>query len=174
MTNTCSTKPTQRLIIVMGVSGSGKSTIAEYIANHYHLPYIDADDFHSAKAKTLMKQGIPLTDTVREPWIQRLCDHLQTIKQQGEDCVMAYSGLRKKHRQRFRLLGFKTQFLWLHGELNTISDRLQKRQGHFFDPKLLRSQFDTLDNPEEETDVITIDITPPSIILQQQVLSALQ
>jgi gluconokinase len=122
------------LIISMGVSGSGKSTLAKRLAEQFDLPFFEADDFHSAENKAHMAAGKPLTDAMREPWIAHMCD---TLKTTGKSCVLAYSGLRRAHRQRFRELGFKTLFLHLHGEKALIAERMQARANHFMPSSLL-------------------------------------
>ena len=105
--------PKPRLIIVMGVSGCGKSTIAKTIAKEKKMIFLEADGFHSVAAKELMANGNPLNDLMREPWIAAICDELKKIQPKNRNCVLAYSGLRTKHRQQFRQLGFETLFLFL-------------------------------------------------------------
>ncbi|MFB1033748.1 MAG: gluconokinase, partial [Sinobacterium sp.] len=114
-----------KLIIVMGVSGCGKSTIGKQLADDLGYEFIEADDFHSVAAKQQMANGIPLTDTMREPWLERLTQHLC----QGKlvDSVLAYSGLRRRHRQLFRELGFSTLFIHLTAEIDIISHRMSQR-----------------------------------------------
>ena len=93
-----------KLVIVMGVSGCGKSTVGKQLALDLGYTFIEADDFHSVAAKQQMANGIPLTDVMREPWLKRLCQHLD--QEVLVDSVLAYSGLRRRHRQLFRELGF--------------------------------------------------------------------
>ncbi len=146
------------LIISMGVSGSGKSTLAKRLAEQFDLPFLEADDFHSAENKAHMAAGKPLTDAMREPWITQLCD---TIKTNANSCVLAYSGLRRAHRQRFRELGFKTLFLHLHGEKSVIAERMQARSNHFMPSSLLDSQFAALEPTDTEPDIILVDLAAP-------------
>lgn len=149
------------LIIVMGVSGCGKSTVARNIAEQFFMDFVEADDFHSASNKQIMASGIALTDELREPWIDSICNHLVSLKAKNVNVVMSYSGLRKMQREKFRHLGFKTLFLFLNGNEILIRERLTSRKDHFFSPSLLSSQFRTLQCPltDNETDVISIDIT---------------
>ena len=151
------------LIISMGVSGSGKSTVAEMLAQKFDLPFLEADDFHSAENKAHMAAGKALTDEMREPWIASLCEK---IKNDGKSCVLAYSGLRRAHRQRFRELGFSTLFLYLNGSKELIAQRMSERAGHFMPTSLLDSQFASMDAPLEEPDMVTvsIDATVPEIV----------
>ncbi|KXI27126.1 gluconokinase [Paraglaciecola hydrolytica] len=145
-----------KLIIVMGVSGCGKSSVGSTIAKDLGFQFIEADDHHSAAAKKHMAAGKPLTDAMREPWLQRLMDIISASPQQNT--VMAYSGLRRKHRQRFRELGFDTLYVHLYGEQEVILRRMQKRKDHFMPTSLLASQYSALELPDAEPDVVTLDI----------------
>ncbi|HEY7774369.1 MAG TPA: gluconokinase [Marinagarivorans sp.] len=151
------------LIISMGVSGSGKSTVAQMLADKFDLPFLEADDFHSAENKAHMAAGKALTDEMREPWIANICD---TIKRDGKSCVLAYSGLRRAHRQKFRELGFKTLFLNLYGSKELIAQRMSERAGHFMPVSLLDSQFASMEPPQDEPDMVmvSIDATVPEIV----------
>jgi gluconokinase len=152
-----------KLFIVMGVSGTGKSTLARAIAEHYGYLYLDADDFHSEQAKAHMASGKPLTDDMRKPWIERICLCLRELAQQERTAVLAFSGLKKNHRDSLRQCGLDTRFLFLDGDAETIAQRISNRQGHFMSPRLLDSQFAGLERPDltQETDVAPLGITPP-------------
>lgn len=156
------------LFIVMGVSGSGKSTLAERIARHYRYTYLDADDFHSQEAKALMASGVPLTDTLRGPWVDNIRARLQQALSFGENSVLAFSGLRQAHRQALRDIGLKTLVLFLTGDEKTIQERVNLRSNHFMNPRLIHSQFEALEEPLNEADVICIDIqaTPDQVFKQ--------
>jgi gluconokinase len=145
-----------KLIIVMGVSGCGKSSVGAKIAQDLGYQFIEADDFHSAESKQHMASGKPLTDAMREPWLQCLTKTITSEPMQ--DKVMAYSGLRRNHRQRFRDLGFETLFIHLYGEQQVIERRLQQRKKHFMPTSLLASQYSALELPHAEPDVVTLDI----------------
>ena len=145
-----------KLIIVMGVSGCGKSSVGQKIAQDLAYRFIEADDYHSSEAKAHMAAGKPLTDDMREPWLQRL---ISTISAEPRDnTVMAYSGLRRQHRQRFRELGFDTLFIHLYGEQDLIMHRMRQRKDHFMPTSLLASQYSALELPDTEPDVVTLDI----------------
>lgn len=146
------------LIIVMGVSGCGKSTLAERLSKRYHLSYIEADDFHPAENKAHMAAGKPLSDAMREPWIQALCNEASVLANKC-GAVMAYSGLKRAHRARFRRLGVRTIFLHLHGSKTLIAERMGERGDHFMPLSLLDSQFDALEPPTHEPDVHFIDLS---------------
>jgi gluconokinase len=153
----CSTRPAKPVVlIVMGVSGCGKSTLASQLADNFGCEYVEADDYHTEHAKSLMASGTPLSDDHREPWIQSLCDTLTSLTASGKSAVMAYSGLRAAHRERFRCLGFPIQFIHLIGE----------KDNHFMPADLVDSQFAALEPTRGESDVaeISVDITVAEII----------
>ena len=145
----------------MGVSGSGKSTIARALAARCGYHYLEGDDYHSEESRSRMAKGIPLSEEMRKPWIQTICNHLQQLANSGEDCVLAYSGLKKSHRNPLRQTGFSVTFLFLDGDKATIRQRIENRKGHFMPSQLLDSQFDTLERPSDEPDVLRLDITLP-------------
>ena len=156
--NTALSNPTAstNLIIVMGVSGSGKSTIAQALAQHYQYTLLDADDFHSDESRALMAKGIPLTDENRTPWVAAIKAELEHKAESNEHCVLAFSGLKQKHRNELRKAGLRTIFLFLNGSQDVIQERINNRENHFMNPQLLTSQFDSLENPLDEADVHSI------------------
>jgi gluconokinase len=145
-------------LVVMGVSGSGKSSVAQALAQRCVADYLDADDFHSAAAKAQMASGVPLTDAQREPWVARLATQLQQQAAAGRNTVLAFSGLRSEHRQHLRSSGVPMRFVFLHASAALIAQRLAARGGHFMSPSLLDSQFQALQPPTDEADVISIDV----------------
>jgi gluconokinase len=162
-----------RLIVVMGVAGCGKSSLAAALASQLGFTFFDADDFHSEESRARMASGLPLTDAMRAPWVQSLHDRLKQEARDGNSCTLAFSGLRKAHRDIIRKAGLKTLFLFLDGSKEVISDRLHKRVNHFMDPGLLDSQFDSLEKPQEEPDIIRLDIKPPLESVVNQALTIL-
>jgi gluconokinase len=148
------------LIIVMGVSGSGKSTLARALADIYQYEYLDGDDFHSAESRALMAQAIPLTDAHRAPWVAAIKHRLQTNAKQQIHTILAFSGLKQKHREELRSAGLRTIVLYLHGNKETIEDRINKREGHYMPSALLDSQFASMEDPLNEADVHLIDVLP--------------
>jgi gluconokinase len=154
------------VIVVLGVSGSGKSTLAEALAQHYGYVYLDADDFHSDEARARMARGEPLTDAMRIPWIDALCKELRERAQAGESCVLAFSGLKRTHRNLLRQVEIPKTFLFLSGDKAVIHERMARRTDHFMPPTLLDSQFAALEIPTGEPDVKTVDIagTLPEMI----------
>ena len=158
--------PAPQVVIVMGVSGSGKTTLARLLAEAWQATFLDADDIHDDAAKARMAAGLPLTDAMRDPWVARIAAELTRRVAAGERVVLAFSGLRRRHRDRLRETGLPLRFLFLHGDKTLIATRMQARSGHYMPVSLLDSQFDTLEMPACETDVVTlaIDRPPPAVL----------
>lgn len=161
-------------IVVTGVSGSGKSTIASALAAHYGHVYLDADDFHTPDAKAAMAAGVPLDDAQRGPWVDRLVLELQRLAAQGRSAVLAFSGLRAAHRQRLRESGVPLRFVYLHAEPALIASRLAARSGHYMPASLLASQFNALQPPTLEPDVTTVQVDGAPEQVFERVLRALE
>ena len=152
-----------QVVVVMGVSGSGKTTLARSLAQAWPATFLDADDFHSEAAKARMAKGEPLTDGMREPWVQRLRDELVGRVERGERVVLAFSGLRRQHRDQLRAAKLPLKFLFLQGDHELIASRMQARSNHYMPASLLDSQFEALQDPRGEPDVVTLEIdTTPS------------
>jgi len=147
----------------MGVSGCGKTTIAQQLCKTLNLPYIEADDFHPEANISKMKNGEPLNDDDREPWLENLAAELK--KNETNGCVLACSALKEKYRTTLNsLISKPLQIIHLEGTFDLIKNRMEKRAGHFMPSKLLQSQFDTLEKPENawnfniENDSLTIHL----------------
>jgi len=164
-----------RVAVVMGVSGSGKTTLARALAGTWEATFLDADDFHSDEARALMAGGQPLTDELRQPWVARIATALQRHVANGERVTLAFSGLRRQHRDRLRAAGLPLRFLFLRGEAALIGERMRERSGHYMPVSLLGSQFATLEEPLDEEDVVVlpIDLAPDTQLqLALQALAA--
>lgn len=149
--------PTPLRLIVMGVSGCGKSSVAENIAAHFGAEFLDADAFHPQANKDKMAAGIPLDDADRAPWLAQLARELAGRPQ----VVLACSALKKRYRDVLRQAG-GVRFVYLDGSYDLIHGRMAARAGHFMKPGMLKSQFDALETPgADETDVIPVSIAPP-------------
>lgn len=168
-TNLANSSP--NIVFVMGVSGSGKSTVAEALAESLGAHFIDADDFHSDQAKQLMAKGISLTDEQRAPWIARLCEEVKSLYDKNQSLVLACSLLRKAHRFTFYQQGIPLTLVYLKGDKALIAERLAARQGHFFPASLLDKQFEDLQPPEPPEPVFELSVDAS---LNQQVLLAQQ
>jgi len=153
------TSSSPRLFIVMGVSGTGKSSLAKQLANEISATFLDADDFHSVQAKKHMAANKPLTDEMRKPWLASIISHLQLLYQQGKSVVLAYSGLKSAHRALFRELSFCCHFFYLTAAKAVIAKRMSERESHFFSATLLDSQFEAMEVPLlSEQDISAINI----------------
>ncbi len=146
------------LILCIGVSGCGKSTLGARLAKQLQVPFWEGDDFHSDENKAHMAAGKPLTDAMRDPWIESMCHHIQKSEQNG---VLVFSGLRRAHRARFRELGYNTLFILLEGDKATIANHMSTRKGHFMPTTLLDSQFDALELPLNEPDIHSVSVQQP-------------
>jgi carbohydrate kinase (thermoresistant glucokinase family) len=151
-------------LVLMGVTGSGKSTVGQMLSERLDWPFLDGDDFHPQKNVEKMAQGTPLTDDDRKPWLQRLADELGTHLDAGTSCLLACSALRASYRHL--LVGDRPQdirFVHLNGSAELIGSRLRDRVHRYMPPSLLQSQFDTLETPEQAL-TISIDATPGQIV----------
>ena len=162
-------------LIVMGVSGCGKSTVSQALAQHLGLDMLDGDDLHLPESVAKMRSGIALQDIDRWPWLDRIGGHLASSPDEGPGRVVACSALRRAYRDRIRACAGAVCFLFLKGDFELIAQRMRQRVGHYMQAGLLDSQFQTLETPgPEETDVITLNITEPVERLVEQALAALQ
>jgi len=151
------------VIILMGVSGSGKSTIGEHFAQATGGSFYDGDDFHPQANIDKMHAGIPLNDDDRLPWLKRLRELIVEREQQSSPTVIACSALKTSYRDILDPHDECVKFVFLKGSFELISKRLHERHGHFMPESLLRSQFDALELPK---DAVTVDIdqTPEEIV----------
>ncbi|MEM9685927.1 MAG: gluconokinase [Bacteroidota bacterium] len=150
------------VIVIFGVSGCGKTTIANVVSERLSIPYYDADDFHPASNIEKMRNGIALTDTDRLPWLQAMA-HQITLWENSGGAVLACSALKEKYR---KLLASKAtqpiQWVLLSGTFELIKSRIKARKDHFMSTTLLQSQFDTLEIPDYGLN-ISIEKTPKAI-----------
>jgi gluconokinase len=145
-------------LVVMGVSGSGKSTIADKLAERLGWAFEDGDRFHPASNVAKMRAGHPLTDEDRWPWLKAIADEIDRVCKAGERVVIACSAL--KHAYRTILVRGRSdvRIVFLKGTQELIADRLAKRKGHFMPPGLLDSQFQTLEPPAPGEHPVTVSI----------------
>lgn len=142
-------------IVVMGVSGSGKSTVGAALAQRLRVPFADADDFHPPANVAKMSSGEPLDDDDRYPWLEAIGEWLATHPGGG---VMSCSALKRKYRDQLREHCGDIEFVHLYGSTEVIGKRQASRPGHFMPPSLLASQFKTLEPLEPDERGVTIDV----------------
>jgi gluconokinase len=152
------------VILVMGVSGSGKTTIGQLLAGKLGWPFYDADDFHPPANIEKMRQGIPLTEDDRVPWLVALHNLIDALVLHHESGVVTCSALTNFDRQQLLRGDRDVHIVYLHGSYDLIRQRLQARHGHFFKPELLASQFKTLEEPSGDVLRIDVDQTPEAIV----------
>jgi carbohydrate kinase (thermoresistant glucokinase family) len=159
-------------LIVMGVSGCGKSTMAAALSERLGLDMVDGDDLHLPESVAKMRAGVALQDDDRWPWLDRIGDYLSQPHAQGR--VVACSALKRVYRDRIREQAGDVCFVFLDGDFDLIQKRMHQRVGHYMQPGLLDSQFRTLEKPQaDENDVIRLPITEPVQDMVEQVLNAL-
>jgi len=148
------------IIILMGVSGSGKTTVGRLLAKELDWPFYDGDDFHPPANVEKMRADIPLDDDDRDGWLASLQNLIRQKIDDGQNAILACSALKQKYRARLRQdRPHEVRLVYLKGDFALIQQRLQTRRHHYMNPNLLQSQFDAL---EEPADALTIDIAKGS------------
>jgi gluconokinase len=148
-------------LIVMGVSGSGKSTVASHLAERLGWAFEDGDHFHPASNVAKMSAGHPLDDEDRWPWLQAIADEIGRVCEAGGHVVIACSALKRAYRDVLLRGRDDVRFIFLDGSKALISERLAARKDHFMPPGLLDSQFKTLERPQADERPITVPIDAP-------------
>lgn len=150
-------------VVVMGVSGSGKSTVAKMLADRMGWGMVEGDDFHSSENKAKMASGTPLMDADRIPWLEAIRDYLN---RQPSNMVVTCSSLKKSYRDILRTARGRVRFLHLHGSPTVLAERMRNRPGHFMPPALLVSQLETLEllQPDEDGTVVDIEQSTEEIV----------
>jgi gluconokinase len=158
------------MIIVMGVSGCGKTTVGRMLAERLNLPFFDADDFHSPGNVAKMVKGIPLTDADREGWLRKLSDYVRQWSTEG-GAVLACSALKEKYRMLLAEgAAGPVQWVWLHGTYELLLERLQQRRDHFMSARMLDSQLQDLEPP---TYALKLDIANSPQLLTDTIIKHL-
>lgn len=150
------------MIILMGVSGSGKTTIGKKLSKNTGMPYFDADDFHPTSNILKLQQGRALNDKDRIPWLDKLAVKVEEWKN-TDGIILGCSALKEKYRQLLIEKNSNITWVFLSGSYFLIQSRLEKRTGHFMRPSLLKSQFDDLEIPDYGI-TVSIEPTPKEIV----------
>lgn len=153
------------IVIVFGVSGAGKTTVGKLLARKLGWNFIEADDFHPAANIEKMRSDHPLTDKDRWPWLERLRQQIERSLPAGENVVLACSALKRAYRDRLRV-GDEVKFVFLRGDYALIEKQLRSRHRHFMNAALLQSQFDDLEEPQADENVLMVALgrTPEEIV----------
>lgn len=151
------------IVVVMGVSGCGKSTVGQKIAERLGCAFRDGDEFHSDANRAKMHAGIPLNDDDRKPWLESIRTYMDEMTSDGRSLVVACSALKQRYRDVLRGSAGNTEFVYLKGDFELLQSRLSARKDHFFNPNLLRSQFDALEEPADAI-VVSIALAPQAIV----------
>ena len=160
------------LVVVMGVTGVGKSTLGQLLAGRLGLAFADADDFHPMDNVAKMSAGTPLTDEDRRPWLDAIAAHLAAHR--GRGAVVTCSALKRAYRDRLRAPVPELRLVFLYGEPELVAARQAARQGHFMPPSLVASQFATLEAPAPEEAAIALDVGQPPEALAEATIAALR
>jgi gluconokinase len=157
------------IVVVMGVAGSGKTTVGTRLAEAMHCAYLEGDSLHSPANVEKMSHGIPLTDIDRAPWLAAIHARLLDSFRQGESLVVGCSALKRSYRAVLSD-GIPITWVYLKGSAALIRSRLQHRSGHYMKADMLASQFDAL---EEPSDALIVDVSPPPGVIVERILTEL-
>ena len=160
----------EMVIVLMGVAGSGKTSVGEALARRLGWPFHDADDFHSAPNREKMRRGIPLDDDDRRPWLEAIRASIVQSVSASKNAIYACSALKRAYRQLLAADIKEVKFVYLKGSPELIAQRLADRRGHFFDPALLQTQFNDLEEPHC---VLQVAISSPPEAIADSIIAAI-
>lgn len=155
--------------VVMGVSGVGKTSVSRALAARLSTTYIEADDYHPIENVEAMSAGRALTDTMRQPWLERIGDAVEVARKNG-NVVVACSALKHTYRDLLRQKIGQIKFVYLHGDRQIIAARMNDRSDHFMTASLLESQIETLEPPSPDEQAISVNISAT----KEQVLKSVE
>ena len=161
-------------VILMGVSGCGKSTFGWFLKRELGYAFTDGDDLHPPLNVAKMSRGMPLNDDDRAPWLEAICDHMKENFEAGTPVAIACSALKKQYRDKLRSAGDQLRFVHLTASEQAIRNRLSQREGHYMPPNLLPSQFAALESTKEEPDVIEVNVEEHLLNVERAVLDAVK
>ena len=160
-----------RFIILIGVAGSGKTTVGKALASHLGWDFYDADSFHPPENIIKMASGIPLNDSDRAPWLVTLHQLISSSLKADRPGVLACSALKERYRQQLVGDNEDVKIVYLKGSYELIWSRMSRRMEHYMKPQMLQSQFEAL---EEPTDALTIDISMPMEDIVREILKSME
>jgi gluconokinase len=161
------------VIVVMGVAGSGKSTIAAELARRLGWRFAEGDAFHPASNVEKMRNGVALTDADRWPWLDTIAAWVGKTREAGEQCVVACSALKRAYRERIAAGRGDVRFVYLQGSYDVVAKRMATRTGHYMPLALLRSQYETLEEPGSEENPIVLSIERPADELAARIVEVI-
>ena len=161
-------------VVVMGVCGSGKSTVGRLLADALGLPFLEGDAFHPPDNVARMAAGIALTDEDRQGWLRTLAERICPARRDGSGVVLSCSALRRSYRDTLRSQTGGLAFVFLHGSPDLLARRMAGRSGHYMPPSLLASQLATLEPPGNDERALTLDIARPPQELAQAAIDWLK
>ena len=160
-------------IVVMGVSGCGKTTVASRLARRLQWDFVEADTFHPAANVEKMRAGIPLGDDDRWPWLDAIAAWIDAARAKGRPCIVACSALKRSYRERLAHGHGDVRFVYLRGSFETVAARMVGRTGHYMPASLLQSQYQTLEEPGADENAIVLSIESPADALVDEIVATL-
>jgi len=161
-------------VILMGVSGCGKSTFGSFLQRELGYTFTDGDDLHPPINVAKMSRGMPLDDDDRAPWLDAICEHIREKLEAETPVVIACSALKKCYRDKLRSATDRLRFVHLMASEQAIRKRLSQREGHYMPPDLLPSQFATLESTTKEADVVEVNVEGHLLNVERGVLDAVK
>jgi gluconokinase/shikimate kinase len=160
------------VLVFMGVSGCGKSTVAALLSGRLGWPFEEGDSLHPQANIDKMAAGHPLDDDDRWPWLEKVAEWVEERLDAGENALITCSALKRSYRDVINRRGGGVQFVYLAGSKQTIGARLASRQGHFMPPALLDSQFADLEEPTPDEPALRFDVGPAPAVIADEVVKA--
>jgi carbohydrate kinase (thermoresistant glucokinase family) len=161
------------VIVLMGVSSSGKSTTGRRLAQLLSWPFRDADSFHPPANIAKMSRGIPLEDSDRWPWLDAIAAWIDAQLEQGQSGVVSCSALKRSYRRRLVRDRTDVRLVYLQGSFELVSERMQRRRDHFMPVSLLKNQFDILEAPAADENALVVSIAQPAERVAEAIIAAL-
>ena len=162
------------VLVLMGVSGCGKSTVAALLAGELDWPFEEGDSLHPQANVDKMAAGHPLDDEDRWPWLEKVAEWVEECLDAGNNGIITSSSLKRSYRDIINRRGHGVEFVYLAGSKELIGERLAARHGHFMPPSLLDSQFATLEEPTADEPSIRVEVGPPAPVIANEVRELLK